>query len=488
MEYTDTLYAQFAAHAAAAPCDIAVKEQERELTYSELDRLADTIARRFPGKPHAVGIVMDHGAEMIAAMLAVLKVGAAYIPAEPSFPPERIRYMMAESGTDFVLTREEYVPCIPGTKPLTLEHGIEVSGKCSLPDKSTPDDTAYVLYTSGTTGTPKGIAVANRNVCHYARAFAEEFHTGPGDVMLQYSVCTFDIFVEEVWATLLNGATLAIPSRDAHDDLPRLMAFSENVGVTQISGFPYFISDINQLDSIPPSIRLIISGGDVLRSYQVDRLVREIAVYNTYGPSETTVCASYFCCNGAQPLADGTYPIGRPVSGATIALCNEHMQAVALGEVGEIIIGGAGVSKGYLAGKDPGAFTQDAAGKRIYRSGDLGYLLPDGNLAFVRRKDTQIMIEGRRTEPAEVQTVLTNCQGVDEALVRAYADEHGLSYLIAYVVPGKRPLVLSSIREEMLQYVPAFMIPEFFVIMDSFPLTPNGKPDDAALPIVMKEG
>jgi len=488
MEHTDTLYAHFAAHAAAAPCDTAIQEEGREVTYRQLDDLADTIARLFPQKPHAVGIVMDHGAEMIAAMLAVLKTGAAYIPAEPSFPPERIRYMMDEGAADFVLTREEYLPRIPGTTLLVLEHDIEPSEGPSLPDESDPDGTAYVLYTSGTTGTPKGIAVANRNVCHYARAFAEEFRTGPGDVMLQYSVCTFDIFVEEVWATLLNGATLAIPSHDTHDDLDRLMSFAERVGVTQISGFPYFISDINRLETIPPSIRLIISGGDVLRSYQVDRLVREIAVYNTYGPSETTVCASYFCCNGAQPLADGTYPIGRPVSGASIAVCDEQMQPVAPGELGEIIIGGAGVSKGYLAGKDPEAFTYDAAGKRIYRSGDLGYFLPDGNLAFVRRKDTQVMIMGRRTEPAEVQTVLTNCPGVDEALVRAYVDEQGLSYLVAYVLPARRPLVLSSIRAEMMRYVPAFMVPEFFVIMDSFPLTPNGKPDDAALPLVMKEG
>ena len=185
----DTIYDRFSQWVATQPDATAIVEDGRSATYRELDEITDAIMSKFlPDHYHFIGIVMNHGIEMVAAMLAVLKSGAAYIPAEPSLPPKRIEYMMHTAGAGLVIT-DDYCRNLPETRP--------------LPDKSTPDGVAYVLYTSGTTGRPKGVMVENHSVVNYAEAFEREFHVAPGDVMLQYSICSFDIFVEEVFTTLL---------------------------------------------------------------------------------------------------------------------------------------------------------------------------------------------------------------------------------------------------------------------------------------------
>lgn len=194
----------------------------------------------------------------------------------------------------------------------------------------------------------KGICVTNRNVCHYVKAFAKEFKPNTNDIMLQYSVCSFDIFVEEVFASLLNGAALAIPSAEDKEDVKSLMKFVERHQVTMISAFPYLLAEMNHLPNIPVCLRLLISGGDVLRGAYVDHLLEQAEVYNTYGPSETTVCASYYRCNGGTVLKDGTYPIGRPVRGAKICILDAKGNKLADGETGEICIYGDGVSDGYI--------------------------------------------------------------------------------------------------------------------------------------------
>ena len=196
----DTIYSRFAVWVDRNPDAVAIAEDGRTVTYGELDAMADAILDKFAlMRPEFVGIVMSHGAEMVAAMLAVLKSGAAYVPAEPALPRERIDYMMQTAGVSLVIT-DDFCHNLPAT-PISHE------------DKSSPEGLAYVLYTSGTTGRPKGVAVENRSVVNYAEAFEAEFNVAPGDVMLQFSVCAFDIFVEEVFTTLLNGAALAIPPK-----------------------------------------------------------------------------------------------------------------------------------------------------------------------------------------------------------------------------------------------------------------------------------
>ena len=235
---------------------------------------------------------------------------------------------------------------------------------------------------------------------------------------------------------------------------------------------------------------LLISGGDVLRGVYVEHLLGQAEVYNTYGPSETTVCASYYRCNGGTVLADGTYPIGHPVKGAVIRILDQNGKELSAGETGELCIYGGGVSLGYIGEheEENKAFAALPGGDRMYRSGDLGYLLPNGDIAFLHRKDTQIMIYGKRVEVSEVESRLYQCKDVQQAIVRTFTDEDGLSYMTAYVVPADKDMKVSAVRQELAENLTSFMIPEFIVKMPDIPLNTNGKPDMERLPVVMKAG
>ncbi len=489
---TDTIYTLFEQTVAMHKNETAIIENNRTMTFEELSDLVDIIAESFPKGVKSIGIVMSHRAEMIASILGALKCGAMYVPAEPAFPTGRIHYMMKEANVDFILTEKAYMNKLEGFELHLTDCEIcgvktPASGRTTIQDPMKP---AYVLYTSGTTGHPKGVCVTNQNVCHYIRAFANEFHPAVGDVMLQYSVCSFDIFVEEVFASLLNGAALAIPAEEDKKNVNTLMAFVKKHHVTIISGFPYLLAEMNHLRTIPASLRLLISGGDVLRGVYIEHLLDQVEVYNTYGPSETTVCASYYRCNGGTILADGTYPIGTPVKGTAIHILDQDGNELPAGETGEICIYGNGVSLGYIGEHDEEnkAFVTLQNGSLMYRSGDLGYLLPSGDIAFLHRKDTQIMIYGKRVEVSEVESHLYQCRDVQQAIVRAFTDENGLSYMTAYIVPSVDDVKVSAIRKELAENLTPFMIPEFIVKMQNIPLNTNGKPDTAKLPIVMKEG
>lgn len=477
MDYKRTIYSRFREMVERHPDSPAIIEEDRTLTYSELDSMVDAVLSKFyDQKPSFVGIVMHHGAEQIAAMLAVLKSGAAYVPAEPTLPQERIDYMMQTADVDFII-KDNYCRHL---KPADKK----------LDDRSTPSCVAYVLYTSGTSGKPKGVVVENHSVVNYAEAFENEFHTGPGDIMLQYSVCSFDIFVEEVYTTLLNGAAICIPSFAVHNgSLQGLMAFVKRHGVTIIDGFPYLIAEMNKLPEIPESVKLIISGGDVIRSSYITNLRdKGVKIYNTYGPSETTVCSNYFRVDNAAPLEDGTFPVGKAVKGVQVKILDKDFNEVPQGETGEICIFGEGVSRGYL-GNPPEQenFVTLPDGTRMYRSGDLGYELPDGNLAFLHRRDDQVMILGKRVEPEEVENVLNTCPCVERGVVRAFLDDNGLHYLTAYLIP-KEGCKLHDVKEWLSAQLTDFMVPEFFVKVKNIPLTRRGKVDVDALPVVMKEG
>lgn len=473
----NTIYSRFKELVGKTPDAAAVIEEDRTVSYSQLDYMVDCILAKFDDiRPEYVGIVMSHGAEQIGAMLAVLKSGAGYIPAEPSLPQERIDYMMRSAGVKLIIN-DNYC------RDLKAPGG-------ELPDRSTPDGVAYVLYTSGTSGKPKGVMVENHSVVNYARAFESEFHIGPGDVMLQFSVCSFDIFVEEVFGSLLNGAAISIPPRAVHNgSLPGLMRFVERYGVTIVDGFPYLLAEMNKLPGIPESIRLLISGGDVIRaSYITNLRGRGVKIYNTYGPSETTICSNYYRVDNAEPLADGTFPVGKAISGVEVRILDSNLREVPPGETGEICISGEGVSRGYL-GNPPEQknFVTLPDGRRMYSSGDLGYQLPDGNIAFLRRRDDQVMILGKRVEPDEVENVLNTCPCVERGIVRAFLDDNGLHYLVAYLIP-RNGCTLHDVKEWLSSRLSNFMVPEFFVKMKEIPITNRGKVRVDALPVVMKEG
>lgn len=469
---------------------LAVFDRERRLSRGELSRMADTIAARLPGNAKRIGIILDHSVEMIAAILAVLKCGAAYVPVEPTFPRERIYFMMQDAMVEAVITQEKYCPLVKDIPKIIIERGLTIEENATLPAASCSNEAlAYILYTSGTTGKPKGVAVTNANVLHYIGAFQREFQPDENDTMLQYSVCSFDIFVEEVFSALLSGMKLAIPSAADKQDIGSLMEFVRKNHITAISGFPYLLQEMNGLAELPKSLRLLISGGDVLRSSYVDKLINRVAVYNTYGPSETTVCAAYYNCSKGAPLADGTYPVGRPIYGTDIAIMDGAGKEVPQGTPGEICILGDGVSLGYIGNrrKENEAFELHTDGRRMYRSGDLGYILPDGNIAFLHRKDTQIMIRGKRVEVSEVENVLLQSGMIRQACVCPKTDNKHLSYMVAYIVKKDAAIDLTQIKSYLENYLTDFMVPEFFVELSSLPLNPNGKVDKGALPKVERE-
>lgn len=473
-----TIYSRFYTQVKLHPHSPAIIEGDTTVSYFQLNCLIDDILHKIGTTPRkAIGIVMHHGTHQVAAMLAVLKSGACYVPAEPTLPQKRIDYMMRQAGVGLIIN-DEFCHNLPST----LDR---------YTDLSTPHSPAYVLFTSGTTGHPKGVVVANSSVVNYAEAFEAEFHTAPGDVMLQLSVCSFDIFVEEVFTTLLNGATLAIaPPEVARGTASDVLKFAEQHGVTIISGFPYLVAEFNKIGKLPPSLRLLISGGDVLRGAYIDHINRSgIEIYNTYGPSETTVCATYQRCDNIPPLSDGTFPVGHPVKGVEVKIEDAQGHEVPTGTIGEICIYGQGVGLGYVGNvPEQSNFVTLPDGSRKYRSGDMGYILPDGNLAFLYRRDQQVMILGKRVEPEEVENVLNESPDVERAAVRAFKDEDGLSYLVAYFVPKSRDVSLHKIKEFLAERLTDFMIPEFFVAVPSIPINRRGKVDMQALPIVLKEG
>lgn len=476
MDTKRTIYSQFKDVVDRQPEALAIAEEGKAVNYRELDSLVNDIAATFYDRgENFIGIVMHHGIHQIAAMLAVLKSGAAYVPAETFLPKDRIDYMMKTAGVRLIID-DEFCENIPPSE-------------CVLSDRSTPDGVAYVLFTSGTSGKPKGVMVENHSVVNYCEAFEAEMQTGSGDVMLQYSVCSFDIFVEEVFTTLLNGASLAIPTTEVHNGpLKGLMEFAARHNVTIIDGFPYLIADINKNpDILPKSVNLLISGGDTIRGSYITRLRdRGIRIYNTYGPSETTVCSNYYRVDNHKPLADGTFLVGKPVKGVVVKVLDKEGKELPVGVTGELCIFGEGVSRGYL-GNPPEAknFVTLPDGTRYYKSGDLGYKLPDGNFAFLHRRDEQVMILGQRVEPDEVENVLNEYPEVERGIVRAFLDEGGLHYLVAYIVPEKG-FSLHDVREYLKSKLTSFMVPEFFVEMKQLPLTHRGKIDMEALPKVLK--
>ena len=475
----DTIYGTFQSIVASYPEMPAIIQDDITVSFSELDRLTDQILSKFYSSgDRFVGIVMQHSYLQIAAMLAVLKSGAAYVPAEPTLPKDRIAYMMKNAGVNLVID-DEFCRNLPSIKD-----------KERLSDRSTPDGLAYVLYTSGTTGKPKGVMIENHSVVNYAAAFEAEMKVKPGDVMLQFSVCSFDIFVEEVFATLLNGGAIAIPSKSIHDGpIDGLMEFCARHKVTILDGFPYLVADFNQRpELVPETVRLIVSGGDIVRASYINNLKgKGILIYNTYGPSETTVCSNYYRIDNTEALPDGTFPVGKSVRGVSVRILDKNLNEVKRGETGEICIFGEGIGRGYLGNPpEQSNYMTLPDGTRFYKSGDMGYELPDGNLVFQHRKDDQVMILGRRVESEEVENVLNEYSGIDRGIIRAFKDEAGLHYLVAYIVPNVG-FTLKGLKQWLSSKLVDFMIPEFFVSMHHIPVTSRGKVDMEALPVIMKE-
>jgi amino acid adenylation domain-containing protein/non-ribosomal peptide synthase protein (TIGR01720 family) len=458
----------------------------REMSYGELNEWANAISRRLRGsgvgRESLVGLLMERGFGMIAGILGVLKSGGAYLPIDPDYPAERISYMLEDSGANWLLGDGAILAGMAyGGCKITLEETWEGREGTRNPERvSGPGDLAYVIYTSGSTGRPKGVMVEHGNLSAYLAAFNHEYGITEKDVFLQQASYTFDTYVEEIYPALLSGGKVIIISREGTLDSEKLHQELSGNAVTVVSCSPLMLAELNRLPAIE-TIRLFISGGDVLKNEHIDRLVKKYRIYNSYGPTESTVCASYYRCRSThdEPIA-----IGKPVSNYKIYLLDGFDKLVPLGVSGEICIAGPGVTRGYLnretLTKEKFAGNLFGEGERIYRSGDLGRWRSDGNLEFWGRKDDQVKIRGYRIELGEIEKALTEYPAIETAVVVDSSDDEGSKYLAAYFTSIEE-VTIDEIREHLLKQLPEYMVPGHFLRVEKIPLTSHGKVDKKAL-------
>ncbi|MCP4155350.1 MAG: amino acid adenylation domain-containing protein, partial [bacterium] len=362
---------------------------------------------------------------------------------------------------------------------------------------------AYVIYTSGSTGRPKGVLVNHGNLTAYLHAFFREFDINSTDIVLQQASFAFDAFVEELYPPLLRGGKVVIAQKELVREIPALAEYIQQKQVSFITCSPLLLNELNKYRARDranrlESIRIYISGGDVLKPEYVDKLVNTGQVYNTYGPTESTVCASYYRCMGTEQPG---VPIGKPIANYQIYILDQSSGLQPIGVPGELCITGAGVTRGYL--NQPELTAQrfqtlsqsfpnnqyPITNNHLYRSGDLARWQPDGNIEYLGRIDHQVKIRGYRIETGEIEARLVKHEEINEVVVIVRESKDGDKYLCAYYVDGRAQQPASgagqrefSPGEYLTRYLPAYMIPSFFIRIDRIPLTPGGKIDTAALP------
>ncbi|MCM1077686.1 MAG: AMP-binding protein [Bacteroides sp.] len=486
-----TIYSRFKELVNNDPDHPAVIDERTCVTYSGLDRLVDSLISRFPSFiPARVGIVMDHSVEMVAAMMAVIKSGAAFVAIEPDFPPGRLVTFLVENGVDFVITQENYASLLNDFSRLIIGPEIYIDPALHpLPDRSCADRPAYIIYTSTPDGYPLGVAVGNSAVIHFAESFKKTYNISGDDILLQFSACIMNIFIQEVFGALLSGAVIAIPSAETRNDPEKLVKFIDNQYVTVISGFPYLMMELNAIKALPITVRLLISSGEALRAASIEHLLEQVTVYTTYGPPEATVSVTTYCCNTGVVLPDGSFPIGKPMNGTDIMILDCDLREVPQGQEGEICLVGDGLADYYTGDHraDLKPFVTLADGRRVFRTGDMGRQLADGNYVYLRRKNSEVNILGKKVVTGEVERAILKSDEVENCAVVHYTDEQGSAYLVAYVVPKTKSFRLSWVKNTLAQYVPHYMIPEFFVLLKALPTDAAGEVNPLALPVVLKD-
>ncbi|MBY8849756.1 amino acid adenylation domain-containing protein, partial [Saccharothrix sp. MB29] len=459
-----------------APDAVAVVHGTTELTYRELDEraewLADRLAAREVGPEDVVALVLPRTPDLVVAMLAVLKAGAAFLPIDLANPPERIAHLVADAGARCVVSDAATEPVLPPTavEVLVVEDTRPTVGRAAPRRPVHPANPAYVIYTSGSTGRPKGVVVTHRGLPAFAAAEVEHFDVRPGDRVLQFSSPSFDASVLELCMALPAGAALVVPP-------PGPLLGDQLADVVEQFGVTHALIPPVALATVPvralPTFRTVIVGGDASSAELVAAWAPGRRMINAYGPTESTVVTSW-----SGPLEPGgTPPIGRPIPGTEVRVLDDRLRPVAQGE---LYVTGVGLARGYLGrpGLTAQRFVADPFGEpgaRMYRTGDVVRTRDDGQLEFVGRADHQVKIRGFRVEPGEVEALLRTHPAVDQALVVA-RDEP--KRLVAYVV-GRGT---DGLREHLAATLPDYMVPSAFVALDAFPLSPNGKLDRAALP------
>ncbi|MEM9819585.1 MAG: amino acid adenylation domain-containing protein, partial [Bacteroidota bacterium] len=489
----------FEAQVQKTPQHTALRFGDKSWTYQELNEEAESLAKhlqsQYQVKPgDFVGLMMSRSEWMIISILGILKAGAAYVPIDPSLPGERKNFIIEDTKLKLMIILSESLFDMNLMEVDSLAIDIQLDmikeseSSTVLDRQSTAKDPAYVMYTSGTTGKPKGIVVNQVNVIKLSKE-AKEIAVFESDRVLQWSNYAFDGSVYEIFSSLLNGASLhMIANQDAADPnrLAKVLR-EQDISILFITT-ALFNAFVDVELAALKGLRKILFGGELVSPLHVQRALAELgpdSIIHVYGPTETTVYATYYPVREAKDL---NVPIGRPLSNTKIYLVTESGHLAGIGVQGEIWIGGDGVAQRYLNRPEltaekfidnPFTHTKDA---RIYKTGDLAKMLPDGNIEFIGRKDSQIKMRGYRIELGEIETVLQKLDQVQQAVVLAKKDPSGTKQLVAYVVPANGQFDKAQIQNELKTHLPEYMVPAMMMEIEKMPLNANGKIDKRALP------
>lgn len=473
------------------PNHIALQCGAVTLTYQALEcrvnQLAHYLINQGIREKQHVAILLERSLESYIAILAVLKTGAAYVPIEVEYPDERINYILADAPTHAVITsssqRNRQNISFPNAIVLDEVHDI-VS---QLPDArpqvtiTETEPLCYIIYTSGSSGKPKGVEVTHNSICHYVAVASTLYEMKPNDNVYQGFSLAFDASLEEFWMAFANGATLvACTSKEIRSGVG-LVDFLTDNQITVFSSVPTLVSMLEEKNI--PGLRLLILGGEACPSTLVKRFSRPgLRILNTYGPTEATVIATHYECHPDKPVT-----IGQPLPGYTLFILDENLKPVADGEPGELCVGGAGLARGYVNRPDMTAsqFIKHPykIDDRLYRTGDLAMVDADGNYLFLGRADHQVKIRGFRIELNEIESVLMMHNVITEAIVSVHEHEPNNPTLVAYLRIDKHgQLDLKQLKDFLRQKLPHYMSPTLFELVEAFPLLHSGKVDRKSLP------
>ena len=503
-------------HADAGPVHLRFEEQARKnpnrialaypggtMTYADLNAAANRLAHRLRGagvgRDVLVGLSLPRSPELIASLLAILKVGGAYLPLDPDYPADRLAFMVEDSGVGVVIASPDLHDCFPKVATVI---GPNAEGE----DETNPEyDTdlaqlVYIVYTSGSTGKPKGVMVTHGNLANYIEDTRIAYHIGADSRVLQFATINFDTSAEEIWPSLVCGATLVLRSDEMIGSTKDFLNGLRDDRISFVSlptAFWHQVTvDLDEEDcELPADLRVVVLGGEAALADRLARWRRHVSaakhpvrIINTYGPTEATIVASRIDVSDHNE-DEGDVPIGIPIGNGSCHVLDAHGNPLPQGLPGELLIGGAGVARGYLNRPALTAerFVPDAfgeAGARVYRSGDLVSRLDAGNLAFRGRVDHQVKIRGFRVEPGEIEDQLAHHPDLGEVAVVAGDDVVAGKRLIAYYVARDEDIspTATQLREFLAKTLPDYMIPAIFVALPAMPMTPSKKIDRKALP------
>ncbi|HET8846249.1 MAG TPA: amino acid adenylation domain-containing protein, partial [Ktedonobacteraceae bacterium] len=505
---TDTAYPEdlclhhlFEQQVRQSPDELAVIFADQSLTYRELNQRANGLAKLLRehnvGPEICVGTCIPRSLEMVVAVLGILKAGGAYVPLDPHYPQERLQYIIDDAHITLILTKNQLREPNIGAD-LQYIRLDEIWDKLELIDENIyvclPDNLLYLTYTSGSTGKPKGVALAHRPLVNLITWQEKRWVYAKKARCLQFSSLSFDLSCFEIFTTFATGSALILPEDDVRDNPERLLQLLADQQVERAC-FPYVglqqIAEVaTQTNVSEMNLKEIIVTGEQLRmSPQIVSLLEQLdacVLHNYYGPSETHAVTTYPIFQGQERQV--LPPIGRPLANTQIYILDSQLHPVPPGVQGELYIAGICLARGYsnnpgITGERfvPNPFSS-APGTRMYKSGDLVRYLPDGNIQFFGRSDHQVKIRGFRVEPGEIEAALQLYPGITKAIVIARKYASGLTYLAAYYVANQE-IPGSVLRAHLRNHLPDYMVPTFYMQMESMPLTPSGKIDRIAFPV-----